>query len=163
MHAEAYDLPEATVAAIGEARAAGRRIVAVGTTVLRVLETVAAADGLLRPGAGETRLFVTPGFPFRVVDRLLTNFHLPRSTLFMLVAAFAGLERIKAAYAHAIGQPLPLLQLWRCLPDRPRGAHRLSLRFELLAQDGPPAVAVSEPRSARSRPRPSCRSAPPPR
>jgi S-adenosylmethionine:tRNA ribosyltransferase-isomerase len=119
MHAEAYDLPEATVAAIGETRAAGRRIVAVGTTVLRVLETVAAADGLLHPGSGQTRLFMTPGFPFRVVDRLLTNFHLPRSTLFMLVAAFAGLDRIKAAYAQAIRQRFRFFSYGdACLIDR---------------------------------------------
>ena len=87
--------------------------------MLRVLETVAAADGQLRPGSGETRLFVTPGFSFRVVDRLLTNFHLPRSTLFMLVAAFAGLDRIKAAYAHAIGRRFRFFSYGdACLIDR---------------------------------------------
>ena len=78
-------------------------MVAVGTTVLRTLEA-AAGTGRLQPAAGETRLFITPGYRFRVVDRLLTNFHLPRSTLFMLVAAFAGLERMRAAYAHAIAR-----------------------------------------------------------
>jgi S-adenosylmethionine:tRNA ribosyltransferase-isomerase len=77
-------------------------VVAVGTTVLRTLESAADADGGLRAGAGETRLFITPGYRFKLVDRLLTNFHLPRSTLFMLTAAFAGLERMHAAYAHAI-------------------------------------------------------------
>ena len=91
---------------------------AVGTTVLRTLETVADAAGRLRAGRGETRLFITPGYRFRVVDLLLTNFHLPRSTLFMLVAAFAGLERMQAAYAHAIEQRLPVLFLRRCLPAR---------------------------------------------
>jgi S-adenosylmethionine:tRNA ribosyltransferase-isomerase len=79
-------------------------VVAVGTTVLRTLETAAGKDGQLRPGAGETRLFVTPGHGFRSADLLLTNFHLPRSTLFMLVAAFAGLERMRDAYAYAIGR-----------------------------------------------------------
>jgi S-adenosylmethionine:tRNA ribosyltransferase-isomerase len=102
MHGERFELRPDTVAAIERARAAGGRVVAVGTTVLRTLESVAATAGGLVPAAGETRLFITPGFRFRVVDRLLTNFHLPRSTLLMLVAAFAGLERIKAAYAHAI-------------------------------------------------------------
>jgi S-adenosylmethionine:tRNA ribosyltransferase-isomerase len=104
MHAERFELGEDAVAAIARTRAAGGRVVAVGTTVLRTLETVAAADGRLAPAAGETRLFIRPGHRFRVVDRLLTNFHLPRSTLFMLVAAFAGLARMQAAYAHAIAQ-----------------------------------------------------------
>jgi S-adenosylmethionine:tRNA ribosyltransferase-isomerase len=102
MHAEWYEVPPAAAARINAARAGGGRIVAVGTTVLRTLETV-ASDDVVRPGAGETRLFVTPGYRFRAVDLLLTNFHLPRSTLFMLVAAFAGLARMRMAYAHAIG------------------------------------------------------------
>jgi S-adenosylmethionine:tRNA ribosyltransferase-isomerase len=102
MHAERFALPAAAAAAVARAHAAGGRVVAVGTTVLRTLETVADTAGEVAPGAGETRLFITPGHRFRVVDRLLTNFHLPRSTLFMLVAAFAGLERMQAAYAHAI-------------------------------------------------------------
>jgi S-adenosylmethionine:tRNA ribosyltransferase-isomerase len=103
MHEERYALPPATVDAIDAARARGGRIVAVGTTVLRTLESVATDAGELHPAAGSTRLFVTPGHRFRVVDLLMTNFHLPRSTLFMLVAAFAGLERMHAAYGHAIG------------------------------------------------------------
>ncbi|HEX5796428.1 MAG TPA: S-adenosylmethionine:tRNA ribosyltransferase-isomerase, partial [Geminicoccaceae bacterium] len=102
MHAEWYQLPAETARRIAATRAAGGRIVAVGTTVLRTLETVAAEHGELAPATGETRLFITPGYRFQTVDLLLTNFHLPRSTLFMLVAAFAGLGRIKAAYAHAI-------------------------------------------------------------
>ncbi len=101
MHTERYTLPQATVDAIAAARARGGRVVAVGTTSLRVLES-AALDGGLRVGAGETALFVTPGFAFRVVDRLITNFHLPKSTLLMLVSAFAGMEEIRAAYRHAI-------------------------------------------------------------
>jgi S-adenosylmethionine:tRNA ribosyltransferase-isomerase len=104
MHAEWYEVPGAAAERIARARAGGGRVVAVGTTVLRTLESAAAADGALRPGHGETRLFITPGYRFRLVDRLLTNFHLPRSTLFMLTAAFAGLERMRAAYAHAIAQ-----------------------------------------------------------
>jgi len=104
MHAESYLLPEATVAAIGAARARGGRVVAVGTTTLRALESAALPGGELRPGAAETALFITPGFRFRVVDRLLTNFHLPRSTLLMLVSAFAGYGAIRAAYEHAIAQ-----------------------------------------------------------
>jgi S-adenosylmethionine:tRNA ribosyltransferase-isomerase len=78
-------------------------VTAVGTTSLRALES-ATRDGRLRPGAGETRLFITPGYPLRAVDRLITNFHLPRSTLLMLVSAFAGIGRIRSAYAHAIAQ-----------------------------------------------------------
>ncbi|MFQ5785194.1 MAG: tRNA preQ1(34) S-adenosylmethionine ribosyltransferase-isomerase QueA [Alphaproteobacteria bacterium] len=90
-----------TAAAIERTRAAGGRIVAVGTTSLRLVESAAGENGAVAPFAGETDLFITPGYRFRVVDALLTNFHLPRSTLFMLVCAFAGLERMKAAYAHA--------------------------------------------------------------
>jgi len=101
MHTERYALPQATVDAIATARARGGRVVAVGTTSLRVLES-AALDGDLRAGTGETALFVTPGFGFRVVDRLITNFHLPKSTLLMLVSAFAGMDEIRAAYRHAI-------------------------------------------------------------
>jgi S-adenosylmethionine:tRNA ribosyltransferase-isomerase len=102
MHAEWGELSAETAEQLNAARAAGGRIVAVGTTVLRVLETVMHEVGRIAPWQGETRLFVLPGFKFRAVDLLLTNFHLPKSTLFMLVAAFAGLERMKAAYAHAI-------------------------------------------------------------
>jgi S-adenosylmethionine:tRNA ribosyltransferase-isomerase len=102
MHAECGEVTPETAAMLNAARQAGGRIVAVGTTVLRVLETVAQQGGGIAPWQGETRLFVLPGFRFRAVDLLLTNFHLPRSTLFMLVSAFAGPERMKAAYAHAI-------------------------------------------------------------
>ena len=100
MHAEWYSLPGATVEAIS-ARKAGGRVVSVGTTALRALES-AAASGELTPGTGETRLFIVPGFRFRVVERLITNFHLPRSTLLMLVSAFAGAENIRRAYRHAV-------------------------------------------------------------
>ncbi|MEK7436022.1 MAG: tRNA preQ1(34) S-adenosylmethionine ribosyltransferase-isomerase QueA [Pseudomonadota bacterium] len=106
MHSEHYEIPPTTVQAIAGARAAGRAVIAVGTTSLRALESAARADAdcLPRPGAGETALFITPGYQFRVVDRLITNFHLPRSTLLMLVAAFAGMEAVRAAYRHAIEQ-----------------------------------------------------------
>ena len=102
MHAEYGEIPPAAAEAINRAKSEGRRIVAVGTTSLRLLESAAGADGHLAPFAGETEIFITPGYRFRIVDLLMTNFHLPRSTLFMLVAAFAGLERMKQAYAHAI-------------------------------------------------------------
>ena len=101
MHAEWYEVPPAAAARINATRACGGRIVAIGTTVLRTLETVASEDAV-RPGAGKTRLFITPGYRFRAADLLLTNFHLPRSTLFMLIAAFAGLAPMRTAYAHAI-------------------------------------------------------------
>ncbi|MGQ0664170.1 MAG: tRNA preQ1(34) S-adenosylmethionine ribosyltransferase-isomerase QueA [Pseudomonadota bacterium] len=104
MHAEWGEVSGATAAAVEAARARGGRIVAVGSTSLRLLETAADARGRVREFAGETRLFVTPGYRFKVVDLLLTNFHLPRSTLFMLVAAFAGLARMRSAYAHAIAR-----------------------------------------------------------
>jgi S-adenosylmethionine:tRNA ribosyltransferase-isomerase len=103
MHAEWGEVPAATAHAIETARAAGGRVVSIGTTSLRLLESVARAhDGAIGAWTGETDIFITPGFQFRAVDLLLTNFHLPRSTLFMLVSAFAGLERMKAAYAHAV-------------------------------------------------------------
>ncbi|MGZ9032141.1 MAG: S-adenosylmethionine:tRNA ribosyltransferase-isomerase, partial [Burkholderiaceae bacterium] len=92
---------EATAAAVNTAKAQQRRVVAVGTTSLRALES-AGRTGTLRAGADETALFITPGYPFRMVDALVTNFHLPRSTLLMLVSAFAGMEPIRRAYAHAI-------------------------------------------------------------
>lgn len=103
MHAERYVVDAALVAAVQACRARGGRVVAVGTTVARALES-AAADGSLSPSAGDTRLFITPGFVFRVVDALVTNFHLPESTLLMLVAALAGREQVLAAYAHAVQQ-----------------------------------------------------------
>ncbi|MCC6196567.1 MAG: tRNA preQ1(34) S-adenosylmethionine ribosyltransferase-isomerase QueA [Burkholderiales bacterium] len=102
MHEERYTLPAATVDAIATARARGAPVIAVGTTTLRALEAAALAPGGMAPGSANTALFITPGFRFRAVDRLLTNFHLPRSTLLMLVSAFAGYEAIRAAYAHAI-------------------------------------------------------------
>ena len=116
MHSEWYEVPETTVAAITRTRAAGGRIVAAGTTALRALEsaaqvaaqvaaqagTAAANGGLLLPGARETDIFITPGFKFRVVDQLITNFHLPKSTLLMLVSAFVGHSHMHALYRHAI-------------------------------------------------------------
>ncbi len=104
MHPERYVIAQATVDAIEGARARGGRVVAVGTTTLRALESAADESGGLRAGPGDTSLFITPGYRFRVVDRLVTNFHLPRSTLLMLVSAFAGYDTIRRAYAHAIAQ-----------------------------------------------------------
>ncbi|MDR2164499.1 MAG: tRNA preQ1(34) S-adenosylmethionine ribosyltransferase-isomerase QueA, partial [Zoogloeaceae bacterium] len=104
MHREHYDLPAKTAAAIEATRAAGGRIVAVGTTSLRALESAAIGNGLVRAGARETEIFITPGYHFQVVDRLVTNFHLPKSTLLMLVSAFAGMRNIRSAYAHAISR-----------------------------------------------------------
>jgi S-adenosylmethionine:tRNA ribosyltransferase-isomerase len=104
MHSETGIIDAAAAERINAARASGGRIVAIGTTSLRLLESAAEESGRIAPFAGETSLFITPGYRFRAVDLLLTNFHLPRSTLFMLVAAFAGLERMKAAYAHAIAE-----------------------------------------------------------
>jgi S-adenosylmethionine:tRNA ribosyltransferase-isomerase len=103
MHSEWFEVGEATVAAIERTRAAGGRIVAVGTTTLRALESAAReGGGALRAGSRETDIFITPGFEFRVVDLLVTNFHLPKSTLLMLVSAFAGFDRMRALYAHAV-------------------------------------------------------------
>ncbi|MGB3539902.1 MAG: tRNA preQ1(34) S-adenosylmethionine ribosyltransferase-isomerase QueA [Mesorhizobium sp.] len=102
MHAETGFISEAVAEALNAAKARGGRIVAVGTTSLRLLESAAGEDGRLAAWSGPTDIFITPGYRFRVIDMLMTNFHLPRSTLFMLVSAFSGLETMRAAYAHAI-------------------------------------------------------------
>jgi S-adenosylmethionine:tRNA ribosyltransferase-isomerase len=104
MHAEIGTVTEDVAARVNDARGAGGRIVAVGTTSLRLLESAAREDGTLRPFSGATDIFITPGYRFRIVDRLMTNFHLPRSTLFMLVSAFSGTGRMREAYAHAIAE-----------------------------------------------------------
>ena len=104
MHAEWGCISAETAAALNQARADGGRIIAVGTTSLRLLESAAAEDGRIEPFADETSIFIIPGYRFRAIDVLLTNFHLPRSTLFMLVSAFAGLDTMKQAYAHAIAE-----------------------------------------------------------
>jgi len=102
MHAETGSVSAETAAALNAVRRAGGRIVAVGSTALRLIESAASDDGIIRPFAGETALFITPGYRFRAVDVMMTNFHLPRSTLFMLVSAFCGLDVMQQAYAHAI-------------------------------------------------------------
>ena len=123
MHSETGYVDAAAAGRINATRATGGRIVAVGTTSLRLLESAADESGRVTPFAGETALFITPGYRFRAVDLLLTNFHLPRSTLFMLVAAFAGLACMKAAYAHAIAARYRFFSYGdACLlqPERPR-------------------------------------------
>jgi S-adenosylmethionine:tRNA ribosyltransferase-isomerase len=102
MHAERYEIPHRLAAVQREVRRLGGRVWAVGTTVVRALESAADRDGIVQEGVGETRLMIVPGFEFKVVDRLITNFHLPRSTLLMLVSAFAGQETTRTAYQHAI-------------------------------------------------------------
>lgn len=104
MHSEWGEVSTDTAAALNAVHANGGRIVCVGTTSLRLLESATGEDGVIRPFHGDTAIFITPGYRFRAVDVLMTNFHLPKSTLFMLVSAFAGLETMKAAYAHAIQQ-----------------------------------------------------------
>ena len=134
--------PEATAAAVDRARAEGRRVVAVGTTATRALESALGPDGRLRPGEGETSLVIVPGFRFRAVDALVTNFHLPRSSLLLLVSAFAGRERVLAAYAEAVRAELPLLLLRR------RDARRLT---DALT---PPRAGDTVARPGRAAPRP---------
>ncbi len=104
MHEEWFTIPAATARAVGQTRGRGRRVIAIGTTTLRALESAADAEGGVTAGPASTRLFITPGYRFRAVDRLVTNFHLPRSTLLMLVSAFAGYDRIRAAYRHAVAE-----------------------------------------------------------
>jgi len=103
MHSELYSVPEETVKLIKQTQSAGGKVTAIGTTAMRALES-AARSGELVAGVGETDIFITPGYKFRIVEQLLTNFHLPKSTLLMLVSAFAGVENIKQAYAHAIAE-----------------------------------------------------------
>jgi S-adenosylmethionine:tRNA ribosyltransferase-isomerase len=102
MHSEWGRIEAAAAGRLNSARAAGGRIIPVGTTSLRLLESAAGEDGQVRPFEGDTAIFITPGYDFRATDGLITNFHLPRSTLFMLVSALMGLETMQAAYAHAI-------------------------------------------------------------
>jgi len=102
MHAEWGRIDAATAARLNAARAAGGRLIAVGTTSLRLIESAADADGTIQPFEGDTAIFITPGYRFKAIDGLITNFHLPKSTLFMLVSALMGLDVMKAAYAHAI-------------------------------------------------------------
>jgi S-adenosylmethionine:tRNA ribosyltransferase-isomerase len=102
MHSEWGSIDAATAEALNAVREAGGRIICVGTTSARLLESAADENGRLRPFSGQTDIFITPGYEFRFVDALLTNFHLPRSTLFMLVSAFSGLKTMRAAYAHAV-------------------------------------------------------------
>jgi S-adenosylmethionine:tRNA ribosyltransferase-isomerase len=102
MHSEFVTVTKETADMVNQARQSGGRIIAVGTTSLRTLETASNAEGMLHPFQGETDIFITPGYRFTSAEWLLTNFHLPKSTLFMLVAAFAGLERMQNAYVHAI-------------------------------------------------------------
>ena len=104
MHSERFAIPPAAAEAVAATRAAGGRVIAVGTTSLRALEAAGNDDGTVRIGSAETDIFITPGYRFKVVDRLITNFHLPKSTLLMLVSAFAGYDTIRTAYAHAVAE-----------------------------------------------------------
>ena len=104
MHPERYQVSEASAEAINRAKAEGRRVIAVGTTSVRTLESAAGTDGNVRAGSGESSLFIFPGYAFRIVDGIITNFHLPKSTLLMLVAAFAGLDRMREAYRIAVAE-----------------------------------------------------------
>ncbi len=121
MHSERAKLSAQAAAYLNEARAAGGRIVAVGTTALRTLESAATPDGMLHPFSGDTDIFITPGYRFRAVDVLLTNFHLPRSTLFMLVSAFMGLDTMQVVYSEAIRNDYRFYSYGdACLLFRPR-------------------------------------------
>ena len=125
MHSEWGEVTPAAAQTINAARAHGGRLVAVGTTAMRLLESATDPSGRIRPFQGDTDIFITPGYRFKAVDVLMTNFHLPRSTLFMLVSAFSGLERMKAAYAHAIAAGYRFYSYGdACLlfPDRPADA-----------------------------------------
>jgi S-adenosylmethionine:tRNA ribosyltransferase-isomerase len=102
LHSEWFEIPDDTVEAIREAKRTGGRVTAVGTTVTRALESAALVDGAVRPGSGETSLFIQSGFQFRVVDRMMTNFHLPRTSLLILVCAFGGRDRVLAGYSQAV-------------------------------------------------------------
>ncbi|MFO7578256.1 MAG: tRNA preQ1(34) S-adenosylmethionine ribosyltransferase-isomerase QueA [Pelovirga sp.] len=115
MHSEIYHIPEATAALVNQARSEGRRIVALGTTSTRALETAAGADGVLRAGGGDSEIFIVPGYRFNIVDALITNFHLPKSTLLMLVSAFAGREFILHAYRQAVEEGYRFFSYGDCM------------------------------------------------
>ncbi len=134
MHAERATLDAATAARLNAAHAAGGRIAAVGTTALRTLESAAGEDGHIAAFDSDTSIFITPGYRFRAVDMLVTNFHLPCSTLFMLVSAFTGLECDAACLCRGGRRTLPFLFLWRCLPANQAGMSEI--RLELSATDG---------------------------
>ena len=123
MHGEHYEIEPGCVAAIRATRERGGRVIAVGTTVVRALESAAAEDGLPRAGGGETELFITPGYDFKVVDALLTNFHLPQSTLLMLVTAFAGYEPVMAAYREAVAAQYRFFSYGDAMFLQRNGAH----------------------------------------
>ena len=159
MHAETGHVSQAVADAINAAKARGSRVVCVGTTSLRLLESAASEDGRLSAWSGATDIFITPGYRFRVADALMTNFHLPRSTLFMLVSAFSGLERMRAAYSHAIEKRLQVLLLRRRKPAFPCGGMidgrrsrrhepgRFGGRGEEAARRHPQASRLHRPRS----------------
>ena len=160
MHAEFGTVSAETAAALNAARAKGGRIVAVGSTALRLLESAAGEDGTLRAFSGETAIFITPGYRFRAVDLMLTNFHLPRSTLFMLVAAFSGLDTMKRAYAHAIAAGYRFYSYGdACLlyPAAPM-SEPFSFTLHQNRRRGAPRRDSSR-RTGACRRRPSCRSA----
>lgn len=115
MHAEYFSVPQATAALINSARQTGRRIVALGTTVTRTLETVAADDGTVQSGQGESEIFIYPGYHFKAVDALITNFHLPKSTLLMLVSAFAGRDFVLEAYRQAVAESYRFFSYGDCM------------------------------------------------
>jgi len=115
MHAEYYSVPPETADAVNAARDEGRRVFALGTTSVRALETAAAEDGKLRPGAGESDIFIYPGYRFKLVDALITNFHLPKSTLLMLVSAFAGREFVLSAYRRAVAERFRFFSYGDCM------------------------------------------------
>ena len=168
MHGEHGSVSAQTADALNAVRRAGGRIVAVGSTALRLLESASADDGVIRPFTGETALFITPGYRFRAVDVMMTNFHLPRSTLFMLVAAFAGLDVMKRAYAHAIEAGYRFYSYGdACLLFREPvlispTERQCPLPFPSASPPPtvPRAAARSRRRMGRSRRRRSCRSAP---
>lgn len=151
MHAEWYTVPEATVAAIARARAHGGRIVAVGTTSVRALESAAAQaqDGPLAAAQGDTRLFITPGYRYRAVDALLTNFHLPQSTLLMLVSALAGVEPIRRAYAHAVAERYRFFSYGDAMFIETPPHDRTAIRTAGHRRRRPPRPPDAQPRRGR--------------
>ena len=148
MHAEWGRIDAATADRLNAARAAGGRLIAVGTTSLRLLESAAGESGTIRPFEGDTAIFITPGYRFKAIDGLITNFHLPKSTLFMLVSALMGLDVMKAAYAHAIASGYRFYSLWRCEPAAASAGRIARVGRRDWGAEAPPR-ATSQ--SARSR------------